>query len=183
MAPTYPFLLGQPPTPPSPSGHPQAKPGFPRTEWGQTCWMIDGFNNQLFLPPAHLPSTVPGPQQGPESAASVRGEKSEGWRPPSQPVQGSPGAPSSSKLKTWDLDPPVLALLPVGGMTWSKSLLFSDPHFLHLQNAADNPRGCRGPEPVADVFLLCESPCTHKMILVIDHLWLLSGLGPPRSRP
>lgn len=60
-----------PPTPscwvslPTPSlPPPQAKPSFPRDRMGSDLLMIDGFNNQLFPPPAHLPFTVPGPQQG-----------------------------------------------------------------------------------------------------------------------
>lgn len=53
--PTYPFLLGQPPTPLSPPGHPQAKPSFPGQNGVRPAGLMNGFNNQAIPPPAHLP--------------------------------------------------------------------------------------------------------------------------------
>lgn len=58
-----PFTAGSAPTPSTLPASP-GRPGSPRTKRGQGCQVIDGFNHEPSLPPAHLPYTVPGPCRG-----------------------------------------------------------------------------------------------------------------------
>lgn len=70
------------------------------------------------------------------------------------------------------MDTPVFALLLLdGGMSLSKSLLFSEPQFLHLQYGVANPHWSAVRADQEQMGSHCANLCAHnEVVLGVDNL-------------